>query len=48
MNSRVYGLGDMYAPKHVTLSQAQRYQHVWSIAVSQTDQVPCAASSSEE
>ena len=28
MNSRVYGLGDMYAPKHATLSQAQGYQNV--------------------
>jgi hypothetical protein len=28
MNSRVYGLGDMYAPKHATLSQAQRYQNI--------------------
>jgi hypothetical protein len=36
MNRRVYGLGDMYAPKHATLSQAPRHQHVWSIAVSHT------------
>ena len=28
MNRQVDGLGDMYAPKHATLSQAQRYQNV--------------------
>ena len=37
---QVYGLGDMYSPKHVTLTQEQRYQNVRIIAVYQTDQVP--------
>ena len=37
---KVYGLGDVYSPKHVTLSQEQRYQNVRIIAVYQTDQVP--------
>jgi outer membrane protein OmpA-like peptidoglycan-associated protein len=37
---KVYGLGDLYSPKHATLSQEQRYQNVRIIAVYQTDQVP--------
>jgi outer membrane protein OmpA-like peptidoglycan-associated protein len=37
---KVYGLGDIYSPKNVTLSQEQRYQNVRIIAVYQTDQVP--------
>ena len=28
MNIKVHGLGDMYAPKHTTLSQERRYQNV--------------------
>jgi outer membrane protein OmpA-like peptidoglycan-associated protein len=37
---KVYGLGDIYSPKNVALSQEQRYQNVRIIAVYQTDQVP--------
>jgi outer membrane protein OmpA-like peptidoglycan-associated protein len=37
---KVYGLGDTYSPKHVPLTQEQRYQNVRIIAVYQTDQVP--------
>jgi outer membrane protein OmpA-like peptidoglycan-associated protein len=37
---KVYGLGDIYSPKNVSLSQEQRYQNVRIIAVYQTDQVP--------
>jgi outer membrane protein OmpA-like peptidoglycan-associated protein len=37
---KVYGLGDIYSPKNVTLSQEQRYQNVRIIAVYQTNQVP--------
>jgi outer membrane protein OmpA-like peptidoglycan-associated protein len=37
---KVYGLGDIYSPKNVTLSQEQRYQNVRIVAVYQTDQVP--------
>ena len=37
---KVYGLGDIYSPKNVTLTQEQRYQNVRIIAVYQTDQVP--------
>jgi hypothetical protein len=40
MNSKVYGLGDLYSPKHATLSQEQRYENVRIIVVYQTDQVP--------
>ena len=39
MNSKVYGRGDMYARKHATPSQEQRYQTVLSIAVYHTAQV---------
>jgi outer membrane protein OmpA-like peptidoglycan-associated protein len=37
---KVYGLGDTYSPKHVPLTQEQRYQNVRIIAVFDTDQVP--------
>jgi outer membrane protein OmpA-like peptidoglycan-associated protein len=37
---KVYGLGDIYSPKNVTLSQEQRYQNVRIVAVYDTDQVP--------
>src|SRR5262249_10136732 len=37
---RVYGLGDIYSPKNVTLQEDQRYQNVRIIAVYQTDQIP--------
>jgi outer membrane protein OmpA-like peptidoglycan-associated protein len=37
---KVYGMGDIYSPKGVTLTVDQRYQNVRIIAVYQTDQVP--------
>jgi hypothetical protein len=37
---KVYGLGDIYSPKHAPLTQEQRYQNVRIIAVYDTDQVP--------
>jgi outer membrane protein OmpA-like peptidoglycan-associated protein len=37
---KVYGLGDIYSPKNIPLSEEQRYQNVRIIAVYQTDQVP--------
>jgi outer membrane protein OmpA-like peptidoglycan-associated protein len=37
---KVYGLGDVYSPKNVTLQEDQRYQNVRIIAVYQTDQIP--------
>jgi hypothetical protein len=37
---KVYGLGDIYSPKNVTLTQEQLYQNVRIMAVYQTDQVP--------
>jgi hypothetical protein len=37
---KVYGLGDTYSPKHVSLTEDQRYQNVRIIAVYDTDQVP--------
>jgi outer membrane protein OmpA-like peptidoglycan-associated protein len=37
---KVYGLGDMYAPKHVSLREDQRYQNVRIIAVYDTNQIP--------
>ena len=35
---KVYGIGDMYAPKNVTLQVDQRYQNVRIIAVYDTNQ----------
>ena len=37
---KVYGLGDLYAPKNVTLQVDQRYQNVRIIAVYDTNQIP--------
>jgi outer membrane protein OmpA-like peptidoglycan-associated protein len=37
---KVYGLGDIYSPKNVTLQEDQRYQNVRIIAVYETDQIP--------
>jgi len=37
---KVYGLGDVYSPKNVTLQEDQRYQNVRVIAVYETDQIP--------
>jgi outer membrane protein OmpA-like peptidoglycan-associated protein len=37
---KVYGLGDMYAPKNVSLQVDERYQNVRIIAVYETDQIP--------
>lgn len=43
---RVYGLGDIYSPKNVTLQEDQRYQNVRIIAVYQTNQIPGLPSAS--
>ena len=37
---KVYGIGDMYSPKNVTLQEDQRYQNVRIIAVYDTNQIP--------
>jgi outer membrane protein OmpA-like peptidoglycan-associated protein len=37
---KVYGIGDMYAPKNVSLQQDERYQNVRIIAVYDTNQIP--------
>ncbi len=37
---KVYGIGDVYSPKNVTIKEHQRYQHVRIIAFYETDQVP--------
>jgi len=37
---KVYGLGDMYSPKHASLQEDQRYQNVRIIAVYDTNQIP--------
>ena len=37
---KVHGIGDVYSPKNVTLTQEQRYQNVRIIAVYETDQIP--------
>ena len=37
---KVYGLGDMYAPKNVSLREDQAYQNVRIIAVYDTNQIP--------
>jgi outer membrane biogenesis lipoprotein LolB len=41
---KVYGLGDLYAPKNVTLQEDQRYQNVRIIAVYDTNQIPALRS----
>lgn len=37
---KVHGIGDIYSPKNVNLSEDQRYQNVRIIAVYETDQIP--------
>jgi hypothetical protein len=37
---KVYGIGHMYSPKHVSLQEDQRYQNVRIIAVYDTNQIP--------
>src|SRR5215813_12983583 len=37
---KVYGLGDLYAPKNVSLQEDQRYQNVQIVAVYDTNQIP--------
>ena len=37
---KVYGLGDMYALKNVSLQEDRRYQNVRIIAVYETNQIP--------
>jgi outer membrane protein OmpA-like peptidoglycan-associated protein len=41
---KVYGLGDLYAPKNVSLQEDQRYQNVRIIAVYDTNQIPALRS----
>ena len=41
---KVYGLGDMYAPKNVSLREDQAYQNVRIIAVYDTNQIPALKS----
>ncbi|MCX8026554.1 MAG: hypothetical protein N3A62_01685 [Thermodesulfovibrionales bacterium] len=37
---KVYGIGDIYSPKNVTMKEHQRYQHTRIIAFYETDQIP--------
>jgi hypothetical protein len=37
---KVYGVGDIYAPKNLSLQGDQRYQNVRIIAVYDTNQIP--------
>lgn len=37
---KVYGTGDIYSPKNVTMKEHQRYQHTRLIAVYETEQIP--------
>ena len=37
---KVYGLGDLYAPKNVSLREDEAYQNVRIIAVYDTNQIP--------
>jgi len=37
---KVYGLGEMYAQRNVSLQEDQRYQNVRIIAVYETNQIP--------
>jgi outer membrane protein OmpA-like peptidoglycan-associated protein len=41
---KVYGLGDMYAPKNVSLREDEAYQNVRIIAVYDTNQIPALKS----
>lgn len=41
---KVYGIGDMYSPKNVSLQEDQRYQNVRIIAVYDTNQIPALKS----
>jgi outer membrane protein OmpA-like peptidoglycan-associated protein len=41
---KVYGIGDMYSPKNVSLQEDQRYQNVRIIAVYDTNQIPALRS----
>ena len=41
---KVYGIGDMYSPKNVSLQEDQRYQSVRIIAVYDTNQIPALQS----
>ena len=41
---KVYGIGDMYSPKNVSLQKDQRYQNVRIIAVYDTNQIPALRS----
>jgi len=37
---KVYGTGDVYSPKNITMKEHQRYQHTRIIAFYETDQIP--------
>ncbi len=37
---KIYGTGDVYSPKNVTLKEHQRYQHTRIIAFYETEQIP--------
>ena len=41
---KVHGIGDIYSPKNVALTQEQRYQNVRIIAVYETNQIPALQS----
>jgi hypothetical protein len=41
---KVYGIGDMYAPKHASLQEDQRYRNVRIIAVYGTNHIPALKS----
>jgi hypothetical protein len=41
---KVYGIGDMYSPKHASLQEDQRYQNVRIVAVYDTNQIPALRS----
>ncbi|PMP68689.1 MAG: hypothetical protein C0190_01260 [Thermodesulfobacterium geofontis] len=37
---KVYGIGDLYSPKNVTMKEHERYQHTRIIAIYETEQIP--------
>ncbi|MEW6571789.1 MAG: hypothetical protein AB1390_11580 [Nitrospirota bacterium] len=37
---KVYGVGDLYSPKHVPFKEHQRYQNTRIIAIYETDRIP--------
>lgn len=44
---KVYGTGDVYSPRNITMKEHERYQHTRIVAVYETDQVPALPEATE-